>query len=112
MSERDCEHSQLARSCEICDLLQQLTEVKAERDAARKLARQWSDLYSATLTELRYFSAPGSTTETDGPLLAVQMRTRVEDMKAERDALQEYADSLLDALIDSAIPYPTKEEHD
>lgn len=32
MTDRDCEHGQLARSCNICDLEQELKTVTAQRD--------------------------------------------------------------------------------
>jgi hypothetical protein len=40
MSERDCEHGQLARSCNICELEQEVRELRAEVSTLEAAARE------------------------------------------------------------------------
>lgn len=47
-----CEHGQLARSCEMCELQQQLTTVTAERDTAQKLLLKWQCEHDDHVSEL------------------------------------------------------------
>ena len=67
--------------------LAQRVEYLGERlKQAEDRAKQWSELFSATMSELRHFSFPGTTTDLDAPRLASQMWQRIEVLNQEIEA--------------------------
>lgn len=47
LSERDCEHGRLARSCEVCDLLDELEDVRENWRTAMRAAAKWQRAFNS-----------------------------------------------------------------